>query len=57
MDESKLKANQLVEPPEVPSGAAEDTAKGDFTLDELIRAHNRNFDPAGRLVDHPEEGE
>ncbi len=57
MDESKPKANQPVEPLEVPSDAAQDTPKGDFTLDELIRAHNRNFDPAGRLMGHNDSDE
>ena len=58
MDESAKPAGQSDEQPEdTSSSGAADTAQGDFTLEELIRAHNRNFDPKGRRVDRPKEGE
>jgi len=57
MDEAKPKAAD--KPPAEQSeqsgeGCASNNTAGDFTLDELMRAHNRNFDPAGRRLDRPE---
>lgn len=52
MDESKPKTGQPEEQPEQPGeGVENENSEGDFTLEELMRSYNRNFDPAGRLVD------
>jgi hypothetical protein len=56
MDKPKPNIGQPEEQPEQPGeGVKNDNPGGDFTLDELMRAHNRNVDPAGRRIDRPED--
>jgi hypothetical protein len=51
--ESKPEPDPSVEP-RSDDGDAEENA-GDFTLEELMRAHRRNVDPEGRRIDRPED--
>ena len=53
MDESKPKTGEPEAPPEQSGDADAEDNSGDFTLTELMRAHARNFDHQGRLVDRP----
>jgi hypothetical protein len=53
MDESKPKPGPSDER-RSDDGDPEENA-GDFTLEDLMRAHRRNVDPEGRRIDRPED--